>query len=593
MLKEQVRQYIEAAVLSLIEEEKFKKNSMEVFPLMSVTKSKERKLGDYASNVALVLAKTVGLAPAKIALLIKEKIEKNHDFFAKVEVALVGFINFTLSYQALSQVIPHIVERGYDFGRSKPFIKKRALVEFVSANPTGGLHLGHARGAFVGDALARLLEAAGYEVTKEFYVNDTGKQIHSLAHTIHKRYRELFGQVITIEKGEYPGEYVKDIACLIKDADGDKWLDRPEEEWLDVFTKFGVDYNLSQIKGSLIAADIHMDEWFFEHTLHENGKLDEVVKAYEKRNMLYESDRAIGIDKKIRRQASKAAKYAHLQEGGIFLKTSELGDEEDRIIQRKDGSFVYLTADLAYHNEKFKRGFDLLIDVLGGDHAGHVARIKAGIAALGHDIAKIKFVVVQMVRLLKGGQEVKFSKRAGEVVGLDYLIDEVGKDAARFVFLMRSCNAQFDLDLDLLTEYSNDNPVFYVQYGHARMATILAKAKEQGISFDVKEFSKNHQQSLSLPEERELILRISELDEVVRDAAENLEPHRLIYFCSELIKTFHSYFTKYRHSEKIISMDEHKTEGRLAMVFAIKQAIFNALSFLGISAPKHMELAQK
>lgn len=591
MIKEQIKQRISNAIVSLAKEGKLSKNSATFADnSMGLSRSKDASHGDFACNIALVLAKPEGKSPRDIALLIQELLKKDEGHFKKVDIAGPGFINLTLADAALCQVIPHVALRGDTFGRTSLAKPKKALIEFVSANPTGGLHLGHARGAFAGDALARLLQAAGYQVTKEFFVNDAGNQVHTLARTIHKRYRELFGESVTIEKGEYPGEIVKDIAKALKDLHGDRWLHKSEEEWLLPLTKFGVDYNLALIRRSLEAVDIEMDEWSFEHILHEGNTLEDLVNAYLARNMLYEADEALGTADKVRREDSKAALFAHMQEGGLFLRTSQFGDDEDRIIKRRDGRFVYLTADLAYHHQKFERGYDLVVDVFGGDHAGHIGRIRAGMEALGHDISKLKFMVVQMVRLIKGGQEIRFSKRAGEVIGLDDLVDEVGKDVARFVFLMRSTNAQFDLDLDLVTKHTADNPVFYVQYGHARMATILAKAKAlHGIVVDAKVFSKSEQQVLTLPEERELILRMSELDEVVREAADALEPHRLIYFCQELIKIFHSYFTKYRHTEKVISDDPLKTKARLAMVFAVKQAIFNALSFLGISAPAHME----
>ncbi len=414
--------------------------------------------------------------------------------------------------------------------------------------------------------------------------------MHTLARTIHKRYRELFGEEVEILPGEYPGEYVKDIARALKQLHGDRWLTKSEAEWLEPLTQFGVDYNLSIIKRSLDRADVKIDNWFFEHSLHDSGALDALVRAYEERHMLYDADEAEQASDKIRREESKAHKFAHLQEGGLFLKTTQFGDAEDRILKRRDGRFVYLTADLAYHHEKFLRGYDVIIDVFGGDHAGHIARIKAGMAALGHDLNHLKFVTVQMMRLLKGGREVKFSKRAGEVVGLDDLIAEVGKDVARYVFIMRSNSTQFDLDLDAVTKHSSDNPVFYVQYGHARMATILARAeKEHGIVI-TKESAQQDSQALTLPEERDLILKASELADVVKEAAIALEPHRIIYFCQDLIKAFHSYFTKYRHTERIISADKEKTIARLNLVFALKQTIHNALSFIGVSAPDRLDL---
>lgn len=589
MIKIQIQEHLEAAVEFLSRSGALSVHAPNNAKSLAITKTKDPAHGDFATNLALLLSKAEKKSPRDVAELVKSRLtEQAADFFARVDVAGPGFINLTLSDEALAAIIPTVLVLGDGFGCTKLETATNALVEFVSANPTGGLHLGHARGAYVGDAVARLLSAAGYQVSKEFYVNDAGNQVHTLARTIHKRYRELFGETITIEKGEYPGEYVKDIAVALKQLHGDRWLHKSEDEWLEPLMRFGVDYNLALIKRSLTNAGIEMDAWFFESTLHTTGKLDHVVDLYDQRSMLYEAEVSFGGNDKVRREESKAAKYSHMQEGGLFLKTSLFGDDEDRIIKRRDGRFVYLTADLAYHHEKFARGYDLMVDVFGADHAGHIGRIKAGMQALGHDITKLHFVTIQMVRLLKGGQEVKFSKRAGEVVGLDDLIDEVGADVARFVFLMRSANAQFDLDLDLVKKTSNDNPVFYVQYGHARMATILAKAKtEHGL--DVKVFSVEHQKALTLPEERELIVRLSELDEIVTDAALSLEPHRLIYFCQDLIKIFHSYFSKYRHSEKIISSDTLKATARLAMVKALKQAIFNALRFLGISAPERMD----
>lgn len=589
MIKEEIRQRLVHAINALAKDNALPNISSSLVSSSSIARAKDKNHGDFASNIALILSKSAKIKPHDIAAMIKDSLEAD-SFFTKIDIAGPGFINFTLASSALATIIPEIATKGEHYGRFMPSIKKRALIEFVSANPTGGLHLGHARGAFVGDALARLLEAAGFDVVREYYVNDTGNQVETLARTIHKRYQELFGATITIEKGEYPGEYVKDIAQALKNLHGDRFFNKPESDWLDFLIRFGVDYNLALIRRSLATAGIHIDNWYYEHSLHESGKLKALLKKYDERNMLYEADAALGMEAKVRREESKASLFSHMQEGGTFLKTSQFGDDEDRIIRRRDGRFVYLTADLAYHDDKFARGFDLLVNVFGGDHAGHVGRIKAGMAALGHDINKLHFVIVQIMRLIKHGKEVRFSKRAGEVFGLDDLIHEIGADVARFVFLMRSTNAQFDLNLDEVTKQSNDNPIFYVQYGHARMATILSKAlKDYGLSVQAKSFSEQDQAKLSLFEEKDLILRMAEFPDVVLEAAHSLEPHRLIFYCQELIKTFHSYFTKYRHSEKIISDDKEKTKARLAMVYAMKLTIFNALSFLGLSAPDHME----
>ncbi len=592
MIKETIRKKIEQAVHTLIESGALKTSALENFSAASITRCKDKRHGDFATNAALILAKSEGKAPLDIASMLKEKLALCNDVFSSVAVAGPGFINLELSPASLSTIIPFIAAEGQRYGTTKLPLPKKALIEFVSANPTGGLHLGHARGAFVGDALARLLSAAGFTVTKEFYINDTGNQVSTLGRTIHKRYRELFGEKVAIESGEYPGDYVIDIARALKDLHGEKFLHQPEAEWLKPITEFGIYYNLSIIRRSLNSAGIEFDEWFSEQKLHDSGALEQLIEAYQSRQMLYDADVALGAEDKVRREESKAFKFAHLQEGGLFLKTTLFGDTEDRILKRRDGRFVYLTADLAYHHQKFLRGYDVIVDVFGGDHAGHIGRINAGMEALGHDISRLKFVVVQMMRLIKGGQEVKFSKRAGEVVGLDDLINEVGKDVARFVFLMRANNTQFDLDLDLVTERSSENPVYYVQYGHARMATILARAKDEaGVDVDARAFDQALQSHLSLPEERDLLLKASELAEIVTDAASSLEPHRVIYFCQDLIKNFHSYFTKYRHSERIISDDKNKTRARLCLVFALKQTIFNALDFIGISAPDRMDVS--
>ena len=587
MIKEQIKESIKVGLTKLVHAQQISPDALNYAESMSIMRSKNPEHGDFAVNIAMLVAKAEAKPPREIAELIVAELEKNPTLYERVSIAGPGFINLTLSNLCLSQIIPKISQAGARYGTSVLPEKKTALVEFVSANPTGGLHLGHARGAFVGDALARLLCAAGFSVTTEYYVNDAGNQVETLARTIHKRYRELFGEEITIEKGEYPGENLKEIAHALRKKDGEKWLHKTEEEYLNPLIKFGVEYNLDLIKKSLDYIDIKIENWFKEHVLHENSSLADLVKLYADRHMLYEAEEAHGTADKIRRDQSKAALFSHMQAGGIFVKTSEFGDDEDRIIQRKDGRFVYLTADLAYHHQKFERGFDIIIDVFGADHSGHIGRIKAGMQALGHDVKKLSFVAVQMVRLLKDGQEMKFSKRAGEVISIDDLIDEVGKDVARFVFLMRAPNSQFDLDCALLTKQSHENPVFYVQYGHARMATILNKA--QDFIFKPSEFGLSEQGALKLPEERDLLLRVTELAEIVREAALALEPHRVIYYCQDLIKLFHSYFTKYRHTEKILSDDRVKSAARLSLVFAVKQTIFNALNFLGLSAPDYME----
>jgi arginyl-tRNA synthetase len=335
---------------------------------------------------------------------------------------------------------------------------------------------------------------------------------------------------------------------------------------------------------------VQHDVYFSEATLHANGAVRAVVDVYAERGATYEADIARGTEDKVRREESKSAQYAERQMGGTFLKTSEHGDDEDRIILRRDGTPVYLTADLAYHKAKFDRGFDRCVDVFGADHSGHVPRIRAGMTLLGIEAARMQFVLVQIVRLTRNGEEVKVSKRKGTVYELDDLIEEVGADPCRFMFLMKSANSQMDFDLSLLEKKSSDNPVFYFQMGHARCAQILLKARETGRTFvGVEGLTDAMLATLTLPEERAILKKVSQLPAVVAQAAEALEPHKVLYFCQELIAEFHGYYTKYKNTERVVSDDPLKTQGRLAMVSALKQTLKCAFGIFGIDAPEYME----
>ncbi len=557
--------------------------------IFSVELTKNPDHGDYSSNVAMVLSKLAKQSPKQLATNIVHHLQDPTGAIRKAEVAGPGFINLTMTDAALHEIIPAILKAQAQFGRH-PANGQSVLVEFVSANPTGPLHVGHARCAFMGDAAARLLSAAGYKVTREFYVNDVGNQVKTLARTIYARYQELHGEAIQLAANAYPGAYVIDIARVLQKEDGNKWMHQPESVWLPRCLALGIAENLKNIREVLGQAGITFDNWYFEHSLHDEKKVSKIIEDYRAKGMLYEATKAENSFDKVRREDSKSAQYSHQQLGGTFLKTAQYGDEEDRILLKSDGEPVYLLADLAYHQEKYARGFDLLIDVFGADHAGHVPRIKAGMQALGLDDTKLHILSVQIVHLLKEGKEVRFSKRAGDIYLLEDLLAEVGVDVARFIFLMRSAHTQFDFDLDLALKQSNDNPVFYVQYGHARMATLLKRALEANQPFMGAE--KLHEidlQKLCLPEERRMLMKMDLFPEVVMLAAKNLEPHRVIYFAQELISEFHSYFSKYRHSERIISDDKALTQSRLALVAALKQTLYNALMLLNISAPEHMQ----
>jgi arginyl-tRNA synthetase len=555
--------------------------------------------GDWSSNVAMVMSKATGKKPPELAQLVADAITKTASaLVSRVEV-INNFLNFTLKQQAYSQVVREVLSQGTNFGRQAPSSSgKKMLVEFVSANPTGPVHIGHARGAFMGDAVARLLDAAGHTVTREFYINDFGKQVETLGRTVYKRYRETFGEAITLAEGEYPAEYVKDIAKAWRARDGEKYLLAPESEWLPVAMAIGIDLNLEGIRASLAKANIRHDNFFSEASLHASGAVRQIVDRYRELGATYEATEARRSDEKVRNQESKAAQYADRQQGGTFLQTSKwkedktikqakYKDDEDRIIMRADGTPVYLTADLAYHRHKFERKFDRMIDVFGADHSGHLARIATGMKLLDYDAERLDFVVVQIVRIVRDGEEVRVSKRKGTVYELADLIEEAGADVCRFIFLMKTANAQFDFDLNDVAKQSKDNPVFYFQMGHARCAAILRKAVERGVPFKPEALTESQLALLELPEEKAMLKKMSLLPDVVLAASEKLEPHHVLYFCQELIADFHSYYTQYR-ADPIVSDDKEKTQGRLAMVAALKQTLQSAFGILGIAAPEVM-----
>ncbi|HZH13233.1 MAG TPA: arginine--tRNA ligase [Archangium sp.] len=563
---------------------------LEQVPGYAVEPPKNPAHGDWAVNVAMMLTKPEGKPPRDIASAIVKGLVDKEGIVAKVDVAGPGFLNFTLKPGVIQEVAREVLRAGDAFGRRAPkSTGKRVMVEFVSANPTGPVHIGHARGAFMGDAVSRLLEAAGHDVTREFYINDYGKQVETLGRTVHKRYRQLFGEQVELVEGEYPAEYVIDIAKTWRADVGERYLRAPESEWLPEATAVAIRENLKAIKASLEKANIRHDVFYSEASLHAAGKVKAVAEQYKARGATYEAAEARREGEKVRSEDSKAAQYAERQRGGTFLMTSQHGDDEDRVILRHDGTPVYLTADLAYHQEKYERGFDRIIDVLGADHAGHTPRIKAGMILLGMDPKKLEFLLVQIVRITRGGEEVKVSKRKGTVFELEDLIDEAGADVCRFLFLMKSANARFDFDLDKVKEQSKDNPVFYFQYGHARCANILKKAVEKGQPFiGVEGLTEAHLARLTLPEEQVMLKKMSQLPDVVASAAERLEPHHVLYFCQELITDFHSYYTRYK-ADPIISADPEKTQGRLALVAALKQTLRSAFALLGIQAPDYME----
>jgi arginyl-tRNA synthetase len=537
-------------------------------PSYVVEPPKNAAHGDLSCNVAMVMAKGEGQPPRKIAEAIVAGLVDRAGVIEKVDVAGPGFLNFTLKDAVVQRFARDVLAAGDAWGRASKKTGQRVLVEFVSANPTGPVHIGHARGTFVGDAVARLMDAAGHDVTREFYINDHGNQMQTLGRTVFKRYRQLFGEKVELAEGEYPAEYVVDIAKKLKEEDGDRWLAAGMDAALERCISIAIRENMNAIRGTLAKAKVKHDVFTSEAALHRSGKVLAVVDHYKQRGVTYEADQARGTEGKVRREESKAAQYSERQQGGTFLITSQHGDDEDRIILRKDGSPVYLTADLAYHKDK--------------------PRIKAGVELLGVDAKKLQFVLVQIVKIVRGGEEVKLSKRKGTVFELDDLIEEAGADPCRFMFLMKSVNSQFDFDLDLIAKQSKENPVFYFQYGHARCASILRFAADKGQPFvGPAALTDEHLSRLVLAEEKQMLKKMSMLPDLVAGAADALEPHRVLYFCQDLISDFHSYYTKYK-SDPIVSEDKVKTQGRLALVAALKQTLKSAFAILGVDAPEEM-----
>ena len=530
--------------------------------LVDVPRSREH--GDWASNAALVYSKTAKRRPQEVATLFRAKLVDPEGAVAALEIAGPGFLNFRLAPDVWWQGLAAVEKQGPGFGHSRAGEGKRVDVEFVSANPTGPMHVGHGRGAVTGDVIASLLTAAGYAVTREYYINDAGNQIDTLARSVHLRYRELFGETIQMPEDSYPGEYVTDIAAALRKEHGDRFRAAPESEWLRLFGDFAVARVLEMIRADLDTLRIRFDVWFSERKqLQESGALAAVLADFRARDLIYDKD------------------------GAVFFRSTKHGDDKDRPVIKSNGQPTYLAGDIAYAKDKFARGYDWCLNIWGADHHGAIPRLQAAVRELGYDPQRLRFALVQMVNLLKDGQPFKMSKRAGTVVSLREVVDEVGADATRFFFLLRKSDTQLDFDIGLAKAQSNDNPVYYVQYGHARLCAILRRAAEQGIP--APRWSLEALRTLTLPEELELAKRILSLPELIAGAAEALEPHRMVFFLQETVAGFHGYYTRYKNTEKVIGPDPLKTAGRLYLCDALRLAMANALALLGVSAPERME----
>jgi arginyl-tRNA synthetase len=569
--------------------------------------------GDFAVNAAMVLARSAGRAPRELAQAIGEAVRAvdTAGEIASLEIAGPGFINVRLARDVWLRALAEVERLGAAFGRTDVGQGKTVLVEYVSANPTGPMHVGHGRNAVTGDAVARLLQWSGHRVTREYYVNDYGAQVQTLARSVHIRYQQLFGRDVSLPPSSYPGKYVVEVARKLRDEFGDRWIDAPEGEWLALFRDRAVEHVLGLIREDLAAIGIDFDVWSSEKELYRSGAVDGFLRTLEEKGLVYVGKlpppkSKKGVPARSRPAKPRAPAAADAPPGGTdegaapgqdeedaggadltLFASSRFGDEVDRPVKKADGTPTYFCADIAYHWQKRQRA-QSLVDVLGADHGGYVPRLKAALQALGYDPGDLHVVLIQMVNLTQGGEAVKMGKRAGNVVWLREILDEVGPDAARFIFLTRRSDAPLDFDVELAKKQTLDNPVFYVQYGHARIASILRKAAEAGIAeprFDLEAV-----RSLTMPEEQDLLKRAVAFPDVLAGAALAYEPHRIAFYLQETIAAFHSYYTAGKRSgERVIGSDPLTTAGRLYLMKALKQVLANALTVLGVSAPDRMD----
>jgi len=518
---------------------------------------KDKAHGDYATNLAMVMAKPERKAPRAVAEAIIKNLKTEGTWIESAEIAGPGFINIRLKFGWIHQVLPAVEAEGAQFGTSDHGNGKRVLLEYVSANPTGPMVLVQARSGAYGSTLGRVMNAAGYECKTEFYCNDAGNQVRLLAKSVDLRAQELRGATIEIPEGCYPGEYVIDAARDLLTQQPD-FLSKPEEERLAFLERWSTEYFRAGQEEVLRNYGVVFDRWFSERSLREAGKPDELVKRLLDSGKAYE------------------------QEGAVWMRTTEYGDDKDRVLVKSDGEKTYFAVDACYHMDKYDRGFDILIDVLGQDHHGYLARMKAMVECLGHSKDSLEILFTQIVRLFKDGEEFRMSKRKGNFVLMEDLLDQVSVDAARYFFLMRGLDAHMDFDLDLANLKSSDNPVFYVQYAHARIASILRQAAEAGRP--APRAGEVDLGQLKDESEIDLMRKLADFPEEIIGAADAREAHRLTRYVNELATLFHSFYTRCR----VVTEDAPLTQARLLLCDATRMVIHNALSLMGVSAPERM-----
>ncbi len=552
-MKDQLRQAIKAALQQCCTDKTLSSEvSLDEIQL-EIPKNPEH--GDFSTNLALTLAKPERKAPRKIAEILVAALQGN-SLCDKIEIAGPGFINFRLAATCWYNVLDQIADQGNKYGFSNIGNGTKIQVEFVSANPTGPLHIGHGRGAVVGDAVAAVLQAAGFDVQREYYINDAGNQILTLGRSILLRLRELQGVAIEFPEDGYQAGYVVELAAKYRSEQGEL-TDVSETEAIELCARFGIAEVLKWIETDLQAFGIHFDHWYSEKSLYDRGMVDQELKKLAEKGLSFEQDDA------------------------LWLRTTDFGDDKDRVLIKSDGSYTYFASDVAYHMEKFDRGFDRVIDVWGADHHGYIPRMKAMLAGLGHSPDDLEVLLIQMVNLLRDGKPYIMGKRSGNFITLKEVVDEVGRDACRFFFLMRRCDSQLDFDLELAKQQSSDNPVFYVQYAHARICSINRNAADSGLE---QPSGSVDYQRLELTEELALVKQLARFPETVVGAALSYEPHRIIFYLQDLAAQFHSYYNRHR----VLVDDPETSRARLALVNAVRTVLANALQLLGLSAPERM-----
>ncbi|MBB6453911.1 arginyl-tRNA synthetase [Salirhabdus euzebyi] len=519
---------------------------------------KDKAHGDYATNMAMQLARIAKKAPRQIAEDIVSNFDQTKASIQKMEIAGPGFINFFLDTSYLTELIPTILKQQESYGSTDAGKGEKVQIEFVSANPTGTLHLGHARGAAFGDALARIMSKAGYDVQREYYINDAGNQMNNLARSVEARYMQAAGKNDwDMPEDGYFGKDIIELGKKMYQEYGDKWIKEEAEARLPFCRKYGLDFLLQKIKDDLESYRVSFHEWYSETSLYDDGKVEAAVEKLKGKGFLYEKD------------------------GALWFRSTDFKDDKDRVLVKQDGSYTYLTPDIAYHQTKLDRGFETLINVWGADHHGYIPRMKAAIEALGYNPAKLEVPIIQMVNLIQDGEIVKMSKRTGKAVTMIELMEEVGLDAVRYFFVMRSNDSHLDFDMDLAKAESNENPVYYVQYAHARICSMLRQAEEKGLKLDVDgDFS-----LVQSEKEIDLLKRLGEFPQVVSDAALKRTPHRMTQYIYDLASDLHSFY----NAEKVLDVDHlERTKARLGLMEAVRITIATALSLIGVQAPEKM-----